>query len=81
MNSPDNERPHLIGGPDCLFCNAARDGRPLVPPYEPDEFIKSLIRRSAQMRIQEAKRMGRTVRVNQLFGLSTDDEDDMTGVP
>ena len=79
MNSPDNERPHLIGGPDCLFCNAARDGRPLVPPYEPDEFIKSLIRRSAQMRIQEAKRMGRTVRVNQLSGLDPNDEDETPG--
>ena len=81
MNSPENERPHLIGGPDCLFRNAARDGRPLVPPYEPSEFIKRLIRRSEPMRIKDAKRMGRTVHVSRLSGLDPNDEDETTVVP
>ena len=82
MNSPDNEPPRLIGGSDCFICAAAPHGHlPTRPPYQPSEFMKMLIRQGAQLRIQDAKRMGRTVRVSRLSGLSTDDEDDMTVVP
>ena len=82
MNSPDNEPPRLIVGPDCFICAAAPHGRlPTRPPYEPSELLIGLIRRGAQLRIQDAKRMGHTVRVSQLSSLSTDDEDEMTVAP
>ena len=82
MNSPDNEPPRLIGGPGCFICAAAPHGRlPTRPPYEPSELLIRLIRRGAQLRIQDAKRMVHTVRVSQLSGLSTDDEDEMTVAP
>ena len=82
MNLPDSERPRLIGGPDCTICAAgAHSHLPTRPPYQPSELLIGLIRRGAQLRIQDAKRMGHTVRVSQLSGLSTDDEDEMTVVP
>ena len=82
MNSSNDESPSFIGGPDCFICAAAPHGRlPTRPPYEPSELLKRLIRRGAQLRIQDAKRMGHTVRVSRLSGLSTEDEDDMTVVP
>ena len=82
MNSPDNERPRLIGGPDCFVCAAAAHGRlPTRPPYEPSELLIRLIRRGAQLRIQDAKRMGHTVRVSRISGLNPNDEDDTTVVP
>ena len=82
MNSPGNESRHLIGGPDCFICAAAPHGRlPTRPPYEPSEFMKMLVKQGAQLRIQDAKRMGRTVRVSQLSGLNPNDEDEMTVVP
>ena len=82
MNSPGNESPRLIGGPDCFICAAAPHGRlPTRSPYEPSEFMKMLVKQGAQLRIQDAKRMGRTVRVSQLSGLNPNDEDEMTVVP
>ena len=82
MNSPDNEPQRLIGGPDCFICPAAPQGRLRTrPPYEPSEFMKRLIRQGAQMRIQDAKRMGRTVRVSRISGLDPNDEDETTVVP
>ena len=77
MNSPENERPHLIGGPDCFFCNAAPFGRlPTRPPYEPGELLKRLVRQGAQLRIQDAKKMGRTVHVSRLSGLGPPSDTD-----
>ena len=82
MNSSNDESPSFIGGPGCFICAATPHGHlPTRRPYEPSEFMKMLIRQGAQLRIQDAKRMGRTVRVSRLSGLSTDDEDDMTVVP